>query len=94
MTLELQRVPDLAEVCADTTPATTADSASAVELKRSQKWHLELPLANIGVLQLSSVAAAEWESVIASKVLHFTVSRYVTLTHQVADESPRLHFAR
>ncbi len=53
---------------------------------------MELPRVNIGFLQLSSVAASEWESVIASKGLHFAVPQYVTLTHQVTDKSPRLHF--
>ena len=94
MTLELQLVPDPAEVCADTTPANTADSAAAVEIKRSQKWHLELPRINIGFLQLSSVSASEWDAIIAPKGLHFAVSQYVALTHQVTDKSPRLQFFR
>ena len=48
----------------------------------------------IGFLQMSSVASAEWDSIISSKGLHFSVSQYVTLQHQVTDKSPRLQFFR
>ena len=93
ITCELQLVADPAEVCASTTPASDAAGGQG-QIVRSTSWHLELPRMNIAFLQLSSVAAASWDSIIASKGLHFAVSQMVTLQHQVTDKSPRLQFFR
>ena len=94
ITCELQLVSDPAEVCADSTDPNTAPDSNAPAIARSQSWHLELPRMNLAFLQMSSVANAEWDSIIASKGLHFSVSQYVTLQHQVTDKSPRLQFFR
>ena len=75
MTCELQFIADPSEVCASTTPANSAAGENKQgEIVRSTSWHLELPRMNIAFLQLSSVASSEWDSVISSKGLHFSLS--------------------
>ena len=78
------------ERLADSTDANQAADSNGPAVARSQSWHLELPRMNLAFLQMSSVANAEWDSIIASKGLHFSVSQYVTLQHQITDKSPRL----
>jgi hypothetical protein len=93
---EFQLVSDPESVVASSTVgnAGAGNPPGNAAIARSNELEIQLPRLELNLIQLSSVADAEWNSLLAGEGLHMDVTQTVHLQTSIANKDPRVSFYR